>query len=102
MGVQFANGTQFPDYLTVVGNSVPVGFINFLPHSAQSNYHSLFVRFDKRFSSGFSLLSSYTFSKAITNAPQFRNSGGANGGVMSLPQGSLNLAASRVIAPFIV
>ena len=100
LGVQFANGTQFPDYLTVVGNSVPVGFINYLPHSAQSNYHSLFVRFDKRFSSGFSLLSSYTFSKAITNAPQFRNAGGANGAENSPPQDSYNLAAERGLASF--
>jgi hypothetical protein len=100
LGVQFAPGTQFPGYLTVVGNSVPVGFINFLPHSAQSNYHSLFVRLDKRFSSGFSLLSSYTFSKAITNAPQFRNAGGVNGAENSPPQDSYNLAAERGLASF--
>ncbi len=100
LGVQYAPGTQFPSYLNVVGNSVPVGFINFLPHSAQSNYHALFVRFEKRFSSGFSLLSSYTFSKAITNAPQFRNAGGAGGAENSPPQDSYNLSAERGLASF--
>jgi hypothetical protein len=99
-GLQFAPGTQFPDYVTAVGNSVPVGFINFLPHSAQSNYHALFVRFEKRFSSGFSILSSYTFSKAITNAPQFRNAGGAGGAENSPPQDSFNLSAERGLASF--
>ncbi len=100
LGVQYASGTQFPAYLNVIGNSVPAGFINFLPHSAQSNYHSLFVRFDKRFSSGFSLLSSYTFSKAITNAPQFRNAGGAGGAENSPPQDSYNLRGERGLASF--
>jgi hypothetical protein len=42
--MEFAPGTQFPDYVTVVGNSVPVGFINYLPHSAQSNYHAGYLR----------------------------------------------------------
>src|SRR5260370_1742997 len=100
LGVQFADGTQFPSYVTVVGNSVPVGFINYLPHSAQSNYHSLFVRLEKRFSSGFSFLSSYTFSKAISNAPQFRNAGGVNGAENSPPQDSFNLRAERGLAYF--
>jgi hypothetical protein len=100
LGVQYAPGTVFPDYVSVVGNSVPVGFINYLPNSAQSNYHALFARFEKRFSSGFSILSSYTFSKAITNAPQFRNAGGAGGAENSPPQDSYNLAGERGLASF--
>jgi len=96
----FAPGTQFPSYVTVVGNSVPVGFINYLPHSAQSNYHALLVRLEKRFTNGFSLLSSYTFSKAITNAPQFRNAGGVNRSENSPPQDSFNLRAERGLAYF--
>ena len=100
LGVVYAPGTKFPDYLNVVGNSVPAGFINFVPHSAQSNYHSAFVRFEKRFSNGVSLLSSYTFSRAITNAPQFRNAGGANGAENSPPQDSYNLSGERGLASF--
>jgi hypothetical protein len=100
LGVQYAQGTPFPDYITVVGNSVPVGQINYLPHSAQSNYHSMFARLEKRFSQGISLLTSYTWSKAITNAPQFRNAGGVNGNENSPPQDSFNLAAERSLASF--
>ncbi len=97
-GVQYVPGTQFPPYVNVVGNTVPVGFINYLPHSAQSNYHSLFVRVEKPFVGGLSWLGSYTFSKAISNAPQFRNAGGVNGSENSPPQDSFNLAAERGLA----
>jgi hypothetical protein len=100
LGVQYAAGTKFPPYVVVVGNSVPVGFINYLPHSAQSNYHSGFLRFEKPFDGGISWLASYTFSKAISNAPQFRNAGGINGSENSPPQDSFNLRAERGLAYF--
>jgi len=96
----YAPGTQFPSYLQVSGTSVPVGFINFLPHSAQSNYEAGFVRFEKRFTHGTSLLSSYTYSKAITNAPQFRNAGGVSGAENSPAQDAYNLRAERGLASF--
>src|SRR5215471_10168706 len=96
--LQYAPGTQFPSYVTVVGNSVPVGFINYLPHSAQSNYHAMFVRIEKPFTNGLSWLASYTFSKAISNAPQFRNAGGASGSENSPAQDSFNLRAERGLA----
>ena len=100
VGLEFAPGTVFPSYLTVQGNSVPVGFVNYLPHSAQSNYHAALLRVEKRFTSGTSFLSSYTFSKAITNAPQFRNAGGADGAENSPSQDAFNLAADRGLASF--
>ncbi|MFN3322909.1 MAG: TonB-dependent receptor domain-containing protein [Bryobacteraceae bacterium] len=99
-GMVFAQGTRFPDYVMVAGDSVPVTFINYLPNSAQSNYHAFYLRFEKRFTQGLSWLSSYTFSKAITNAPQFRNAGGANGAENSPPQDSFNLRAERGLASF--
>ena len=100
LGVQYAPGTVFPSYVTVVGNTVPIGQINYLPHSAQSNYESMFVRLERRFSRGVSFLSSYTWSKAITNATQFRNAGGTAGSENSPPQNSFNLAAERGLASF--
>jgi hypothetical protein len=100
LGVQYAPNTPFPSYITVVGASVPVGQINYLPHSAQSNYHSLFGRLERRFARGVTFLSSYTWSKAISNAPQFRNAGGVNGNENSPPQDSFNLAAERSLASF--
>ncbi|MEO7651865.1 MAG: hypothetical protein ABIZ80_15485, partial [Bryobacteraceae bacterium] len=100
LGIAYAPNTPFPSYVNVVGNSVPVGLINYLPHSAQSNYHSMYVRLEKRFSRGLSLLSSYTWSKSISNAPQFRNAGGANGNENSPPQNSFLLSAERGLASF--
>jgi hypothetical protein len=100
LGVQYAPNTVFPSYVTVVGNTVPIGQINYLPHSAQSNYESLFVRLERRFSHGVSFLGSYTWSKAITNAPQFRNDGGTAGSENSPPQNSFDLAAERGLASF--
>jgi hypothetical protein len=99
-GLKFAPGTRFPDYVVVQGDSVPAGFINYLPRSAQSNYHAMFLRFEKKFTGGLSWLSSYNWSKAITNAPQFRNAGGANGAENSPPQDSHILNQERGLASF--
>jgi Carboxypeptidase regulatory-like domain/TonB dependent receptor-like, beta-barrel len=96
--LEYAPGTQFPSYVSVVGSRVPVGFINYLPHSAQANYHAMFVRIEKPFTHGLSWLAAYTWSKAITNAPQFRNAGGVNGAENSPAQDSFNLRAERGLA----
>ena len=87
---------QFP----IRSTTVPVTTINYFPHSAQSNYHALTARAERHFHAGFSLLSSFTFSKAITNAPQYRNAGGITGDENSPPQNSFNLAADRGPAYF--
>ena len=100
VALDYAPGTTFPSYVNVQGSSVPVGFINYLPHSAQSNYHALNMRAEKPFKNGLSWLASYTFSKAITNAPQFRNAGGANGSENSPAQDAFNLAAERGLAGY--
>jgi hypothetical protein len=86
----------FPSTATIV----PVTTINYFPHSAHSNYHALLVRFERKYSSGFSLLSSFTYGKALTNAPQYRNAGGITGNENSPPQNSFNLAADRGPAYF--
>jgi hypothetical protein len=99
-GLVYDPGVVFSPFITVQGNSVPVTQVNVYQLSAQSNYHALFLRFEKRYSKGFSWLSSYTFSKAITNAPQYRNAGGANGSENSPPQDSYNLRAERALASF--
>jgi hypothetical protein len=99
-GLVFDSGVVFPYYITVTGTSVPVQQVNVYQMSAQSNYHALFGRFEKRLSRGFSVLSSYTFSKAIGNAPQYRNAGGANGSENSPPQDSYNLRAERGLSPY--
>jgi hypothetical protein len=84
---------------SATSNVVPVTTINYFPHSAQSNYHALTARLEHKFSS-FQLLSSFTYSKAITNAPQYRNAGGITGDENSPPQNSFDLAADRGLAYF--
>jgi hypothetical protein len=86
----------FPATTTVV----PVTTIIYFPHSAHSTYHALRTRLERKFNSGFSLLSSFTYSKALTNAPQYRNAGGMTGNENSPPQNSFNLAADRSPAYF--
>jgi hypothetical protein len=100
VGSIFAPGTVFPSYINVQGTSVGTGTMAILPNSAQSNYHSGYIRGERRFSQGLSFLSSFTYSKAITNAPQFRNAGGATGSENSPPQNSYNLSAERGLAAF--
>jgi hypothetical protein len=100
VGAIFAPGTVFPSYINVQGSSVGSTLIATLPNIAQSNYHALYMRGEKRFSRGFSYLSSFTYSKAITNAPQFRNAGGATGSENSPPQNSFDLSAERGLASF--
>ncbi len=99
-GVVLDAGMVFPSYIQVLSNNIPVTQMNMYAQSAQSNYHALLVRMERRYSKGFSWLSSYTHSKAISNAPQFRNAGGANGSENSPPQDSYNLRAERGLASF--
>jgi hypothetical protein len=99
-GVIFHPSMVFPPYITPLSNTVPVTQLNLYANTAQSNYHAMLLRFERRFQSGFSLLSSYTWSKAISNAPQFRNAGGANGSENSPPQNSYDLRAERGLASF--
>src|ERR1035441_320406 len=80
--------------------TVPVSTINYFPHSAQSNYHAFTARLERRFHAGVSLLNSFTWSKAISNAPRYRNAGGITGSENSPPQNSFDLAADRSLAYF--
>ncbi len=65
--------------------------INSLESRANSSYNSLQVRFQQRFDSGLSLLSSYTWSKSIDNASSFFSSAGDP----NFPQDSFNVGAER-------
>ncbi|MBM3762051.1 MAG: hypothetical protein FJW36_17610 [Acidobacteria bacterium] len=96
----YAPGVCFPAAYNIVGDRAPIGFINFFPHSAQSNYHALLVRLERRFARGFGFLNSFTYSKSITNAPQFRNAGGFDGNENSPPQDSHILSTERGLAYF--
>jgi len=57
---------------------------------ASSNYHSLQMRVERRFAAGFSILSAYTFSKAIDNDDL----------AWQIPQNSYDLRAERSLSNF--
>jgi hypothetical protein len=99
-GLTLASSIQAQSAFPITNTVVPVSTINFFPHSAQSNYHALLVRFERKFAGGLSLLSSFSWSKAISNAPQYRNAGGITGSENSPPQNSFDLAADRSLAYF--
>ena len=99
-GAIYAPGIKFPSYVTALGDGVAAATIGVLPNWADSNYDALIVRGERRFAHGFSLLSSFTFSKTLTNAPQFRNAGGVTGSENSPAQDSYNLRAERGLASF--
>jgi len=80
VGFNAANGAPIvgPRPLTGVGLS---GDIQLLQNIANSNFNSLQARLEKRFSAGLSLLASYTWGKALTNAPDHLSTSGAGNGV---------------------
>ena len=65
--------------------------IDLLESRANSNYHALQARFQRRMSRGLSALASYTWSKSIDDASNFFSSTGDP----NFPQNSYNVAAER-------
>lgn len=54
-------------------NTFPVSTINLLESTAQSWYDAGYINVRRQYSHGLSLLANYTFSKNLTNAPDFRS-----------------------------
>jgi hypothetical protein len=64
-------------------------------NSAQSTYHSAQLKLERRFTRGFSLLASYTFSKSIDNSSDFGSSDPSE-----TVLNSYNLAGERAVSSF--
>ncbi|MEP6636439.1 MAG: hypothetical protein ABJB97_06915, partial [Acidobacteriota bacterium] len=73
------------------------GAINTLSGFAHSSYHSLQTKLERRFSNGFSLLQSYTWSHAIDNSTDAED--GINNGP-NIPQDSFNTNAEKASSGF--
>jgi Carboxypeptidase regulatory-like domain len=69
----------------------PVSTINLLENSAQNWYDAGYVNVRRRYSHGLSLLANYTFSKSLTDAPDFRSAMDE----AAIPQNNLNLVAEK-------
>jgi hypothetical protein len=72
------------------------GRIQEVDGSGKSSYNGLSLKLEKRFSSGFTFLSGYTWSRSIDNASAIRNQGGDT----LFPQNSYNLAAEKALSSF--
>ena len=74
------------------------GIIDTLSAFGHATYHSLQTKIERRFQSGFSLLSSYTWSHAIDNSTDDENVGNGNGPLF--PQDPFNTNAEKATSGF--
>lgn len=72
---RIAEGTKLLTEFELVSPLIPIGAAQMLENSASSFYNGLQVRFEKRFSQGLTFITTYTLSKALTDAPSFRSTG---------------------------
>jgi len=90
----FVDGTQLtPSSAEAVIQSqkFPVSTINLLENSAQSWYDAGYINLRRRYSHGLSFLANYTFSKNLTNAPDFRSPMDES----AIPQDNRNLTLEK-------
>jgi hypothetical protein len=71
--LSFLPGMILPSDITVISTTFPVSGINLLENSARSWYDAGYVNVRRRFSKGMSFLANYTWSKSLTDAPDFRS-----------------------------
>ena len=102
--LEFVNGSVLPSSVTVAPTPpancpagaicTPVSTINLLANSAQSWYDAGYINARRRYAHGLSLLANYTYSKSLSNAPDFRSPMFES----SIPQNDNNLAAEKGLA----
>ncbi len=93
--VTFLPGTSFagdnPENFAIQSNTFPVSAINYLENSANSWYDAGWIDVRREFRNGLTFLANYTWSKSLTDAPDFRSA------MMqpSIPQNNSDLAAEK-------
>ena len=71
--ISFVPNTFLPSNIQVVSTTFGVSTINLLENSAQSWYDAGYVSVRRRAGQGLSFLANYTWSKSLSNAPDFRS-----------------------------
>jgi hypothetical protein len=71
--LSFLPGMTLPDNITITNTTFPVSGINLLENSAQSWYHAGYVNVRRRLARGWTFLANYTYSKNLSDAPDFRS-----------------------------
>jgi hypothetical protein len=89
--ITFLPGTVFPPGVTVQSNVIPVSTVNWLENTARSWYDAGYVNIRRRYASGLSLLTNYTWAKNLSDAPEFRSPMFES----SVPQNNNNLDAEK-------
>ena len=99
--LDFVPGATLPANVTYVAPAMgcpngavfctPVSTINLLEDTAQSWYDAGYVNVRRRYSRGFTFLANYTWSKNLSNAPDFRSPMFES----SIPQNNNDLAAEK-------
>jgi hypothetical protein len=93
--ITFLPGTSFagdnPENFAIGQDATRVSAINYLENTANSWYDAGWVDVRKEFSGGLTFLTNYTWSKSLTDAPDFRSA------MMqaAIPQNSSDLAAEK-------
>src|SRR5215470_16946605 len=89
--ISFLPGTALPTNIAVQSTTFPVSTINFLENTAQSWYQAGYVNLRRRYARGLSFLANYTFSKNLSDAPDFRSPMFES----SIPQNNADLSAEK-------
>ena len=89
--LSFLPGMTLPDNVQVVNTTFPVSGINLLENSAQSWYEAGYVNVRRRFARGWTFLANYTYSKNLSDAPDFRSPMFES----AAPQNNSNLIAEK-------
>jgi hypothetical protein len=90
----FVAGTVIPSTVAVTSTTFPVSTVNMLQNTARSWYDAAYVNLRRRYSNGLSLLANYTWSKNLSNAPDFRSPMFES----SIPQNNNDLNAEKGLA----
>jgi hypothetical protein len=89
--LSFVPNTVLPSNITVLNTTFPVSGMNLLENTAKSWYDAGYVNIRRRYAQGLSLLANYTWSKSLTNAPDFRSPMFES----AIPQNNSDLAAEK-------
>src|ERR1041384_1742303 len=92
--LSFLPGMVLPSNITITNTTFPVSGINLLENSAQSWYEAGYVNIRRRFARGWTFLANYTFSKNLSDAPDFRSPMFES----AAPQNNSNLTAEKALA----
>ncbi|HEU0253446.1 MAG TPA: hypothetical protein VFR12_10480, partial [Pyrinomonadaceae bacterium] len=92
--LSFLPGMVLPDNITIANTTFPVSGINLLENSATSSYHAGYVNVRRRFARGLTFLTNYTYSKNLSDAPDFRSPMFES----AIPQNSFDLRHEKGLA----